>query len=131
MSMFTVFLLLATAIILGLTVLLLDIARSRTESIAMVIGSAVGGLVGGWYLRSWTAWGAELDGMYLLPGLIGAIVVGGVFEAIVRLVSAATLPLAAAKPRPAARRRRPSSQAPPSRTAGSPALSRRGRGFPP
>ena len=100
MSIFTVFLLLATAVVLGLTVQILDIARSRAEWVAMAIGSAVGGLVGGWYLRGWAAWGPELDGVYLLPGLIGAIVVGGVFLGIVRSASAATLPLGAGPPGP-------------------------------
>jgi uncharacterized membrane protein YeaQ/YmgE (transglycosylase-associated protein family) len=100
MSVFTIFLLLATAVILGLTVQVLEIAGSRAEWIAMAVGSAVGGLVGGWYLRGWIAWGPELDGMYLLSGLIGAIVVGGVFQAIVRLASSATLPFGAGQPDP-------------------------------
>jgi uncharacterized membrane protein YeaQ/YmgE (transglycosylase-associated protein family) len=94
------FLVLATAAILTLTVQILDIARSRAEWIAMAIGSALGGMLGGWWLRGWTAWGPQLDGLYLLAGFIGAVLVGGAFQAIARLAASARPLFGAEQPEP-------------------------------
>jgi len=50
------------------------------------IGAGVGGFVGSESLGSASTWGPETGGMFLLPALIGAVVVGGVVEWVVRQV---------------------------------------------
>jgi hypothetical protein len=79
MGALAVFLMLATALIFGIVVQVLAIARSRAEWMAMVIGTAIGGVVAGQI-----AWGPRLDGLYVAAALIGAIAIGALFEAIVR-----------------------------------------------
>ena len=51
------------------------------------IGAGVGGFIGSESLGGASTWGPETGGMFLLPALIGAVVVGGVVEWVVRQVT--------------------------------------------
>lgn len=51
------------------------------------IGAGVGGFIGSESLGGASAWGPEAGGMFLAPALIGAVVVGGILEWVVRQAS--------------------------------------------
>ena len=48
------------------------------------IGAGVGAFIGSESLAGASTWGPEAGGMFLLPALIGAVVVGGIVEWVVR-----------------------------------------------
>ena len=48
------------------------------------IGSGVGGFIGSESLGGASTWGPEAGGLFLVPALIGAVVVGGIVEWVVR-----------------------------------------------
>ena len=56
--------------------------------------AASGALVGGWLgseaFGTLSTWGTVFDGLYILPALIGGLVVGGVVDGLVRLFSGRT-----------------------------------------
>jgi hypothetical protein len=56
--------------------------------------TALGALIGGWLgseaFGTLSAWGTVFDGLYILPALIGGLVVGGVADGLVRLFSGGT-----------------------------------------
>lgn len=51
------------------------------------VGAAIGGFVASESLGSLTTVGPELDGLFVVPALIGGIVLGGVVEWVVRTVT--------------------------------------------
>lgn len=51
------------------------------------IGAGLGGFVGSEALGGASTWGPEAGGMILLPALIGAAVVGGIVEWVVRVAT--------------------------------------------
>lgn len=51
------------------------------------IGSGVGGFIGSESLGGASTWGPEAGGLFLVPALIGAAVVGGIVEWVVRQAS--------------------------------------------
>jgi uncharacterized membrane protein YeaQ/YmgE (transglycosylase-associated protein family) len=77
-------LLLGGAILIGLVPLLFASARPTLEGVLVGLGAALGGYVASEYLGAFSAWGWEFDGMRVFPALIGAIVVGGVVDLVVR-----------------------------------------------
>ena len=48
------------------------------------VGAGVGAFIGSEWLGGASTWGPETGGMFLLPALIGAAVVGGIVEWVVR-----------------------------------------------
>ena len=48
------------------------------------IGAGVGAFIGSESLAGASKWGPEAGGMFVLPALIGAVVVGGIVEWVVR-----------------------------------------------
>ena len=56
--------------------------------------TAAAALVGGWIgseaFGTLSTWGPAFDGLYLLPALIGAVVLGGVVDALSRTVAGGT-----------------------------------------
>ena len=51
------------------------------------IGAGLGGFVGSEALGGASTWGPEAGGMFLLPALIGAVVVGEIVEWVVRVAT--------------------------------------------
>ncbi len=51
------------------------------------IGAGIGGFVGSESLGATSTWGPEAGGLFLLPALIGAVLVGGIVEWVVRTAS--------------------------------------------
>jgi uncharacterized membrane protein YeaQ/YmgE (transglycosylase-associated protein family) len=56
-----------------------SVSTARTPYVWLVvtIGAIIGGFLGTASFDTWSAWGPVVDGMYILPALIGAVVVGG------------------------------------------------------
>jgi uncharacterized membrane protein YeaQ/YmgE (transglycosylase-associated protein family) len=54
------------------------------------IAALVGGWLGSEAFGSLSTWGPVFEGLYLLPALIGAVVLGGVIDALVRFSSGGT-----------------------------------------
>lgn len=48
------------------------------------LGAGVGGYLGGESLGGTSTWGPETGGAFVLPALIGAVVLGGIVEWVVR-----------------------------------------------
>jgi uncharacterized membrane protein YeaQ/YmgE (transglycosylase-associated protein family) len=60
------------------------------EWIIAAAGAVVGGWLGSEAFGTLSTWGPVFDGLYLLPALIGAIVVGGTVDALTRISSGGT-----------------------------------------
>lgn len=50
------------------------------------IAAGIGGFIGSELLGGASTWGPETGGMFVLPALIGALVLGGIVEWVVRRV---------------------------------------------
>lgn len=60
------------------------------EWILAAVGAVVGGWLGSEAFGTFSTWGPVFDGLYLLPALIGGIVVGGAVDALTRITSGGT-----------------------------------------
>lgn len=63
----------------------MGVSKSAYEWLVTAIGAAIGGVVGSGGLGAVSAWGPTLDGMYILPALFGAIIVGGISVLLFRM----------------------------------------------
>ncbi|MEX0631169.1 MAG: GlsB/YeaQ/YmgE family stress response membrane protein [Chloroflexota bacterium] len=82
----------------GVAALMLVLGALILGAIAQIIGRVVVGyewiftalaaLVGGWIgseaLGTLSTWGPEFEGLYVLPALVGGIVLGGLVDIVVR-----------------------------------------------
>jgi uncharacterized membrane protein YeaQ/YmgE (transglycosylase-associated protein family) len=84
MGPWAVLLVLAAGIVCGFVAQAVGSQRYRFEWLITAIGAGLGALAGGRYLETWTTWGPSFDGLYVLPAVLGAIFVGGVFEITMR-----------------------------------------------
>ncbi|HEY7525435.1 MAG TPA: GlsB/YeaQ/YmgE family stress response membrane protein [Candidatus Limnocylindria bacterium] len=55
-----------------------------TEWIFTGVAALVGGWLGSEAFGSLSTWGPVMDGLYLVPALIGAVILGGVVDAFLR-----------------------------------------------
>ena len=81
-------LLVAGAVVLGLIAQFLGQARSNYDWLITAVGAGIGGYVASEWLGAASTWGPELDGLFAVPALIGAVIVGAVVEFVVRTTSA-------------------------------------------
>lgn len=72
------------AVVLGVIGQYIGQARYRYEWVADGIGALVGGYVASELLGSVGEWGPEAGGLFLLPALIGGIIVGGAVWLVTR-----------------------------------------------
>jgi uncharacterized membrane protein YeaQ/YmgE (transglycosylase-associated protein family) len=87
MGIWAVFLLVAVAAVIGIAAQVIGQAGSEYEWIVVAIGAGLGGFVASEWLGAASTWGPELDGMFILPALIGAIVVGAIVDLVFRATS--------------------------------------------
>lgn len=80
-------LLLVGALVLGLIAQFLGQARFGYDWLITAIGAAIGGFVASEWLGGASTWGPEADGLFVLPALIGAVIVGALVEYAVRRLS--------------------------------------------
>jgi hypothetical protein len=62
--------------------------RFDYEWLAIDVGAFAAGFVAGGYLGALTEWGWRLDGLYVLPALLGAVLVGGLLKVVFTLAIA-------------------------------------------
>lgn len=72
--------LLAGALVLGFAWDAIGHAGRRYAWLFAAIGAFVGAYVASEFLGTASSWGPALDGVFVLPALIGAIILGGLVE---------------------------------------------------
>jgi uncharacterized membrane protein YeaQ/YmgE (transglycosylase-associated protein family) len=88
--------LLATIVLLagGVAIGVISQYIGRTEIGYEWVFAAVGAIIGAWLgseaFGTLSTWGPALDGLYLLPALIGGVVVGGLVDVATRVVTGGT-----------------------------------------
>jgi uncharacterized membrane protein YeaQ/YmgE (transglycosylase-associated protein family) len=91
MTAWAVIVLIAGAVVIGLVLQYVgDVTNGYEWSIAG-LGAIVGGWLGSEALGSLSTWGPEWEGMFVLPALIGAVVVGFVVDLVVRYATGGSL----------------------------------------
>jgi uncharacterized membrane protein YeaQ/YmgE (transglycosylase-associated protein family) len=90
MGIMAMIVLAAAAIAIGVIIQFTGTPRFGREWLMTAVGAVVGGFVATSYLGTLGAWGPTLDGMFVLPALIGAVVVAAIVAAIARMTGEAT-----------------------------------------
>jgi hypothetical protein len=91
MTAWAVIVLIAGAVVIGLVLQYVgDVTNGYEWSIAG-LGAIVGGWLGSEALGSLSTWGPEWEGMFVLPALIGAVIVGFVVDLVVRYATGGSL----------------------------------------
>ena len=90
MGLAAFFVLIVAALVIGLVAQMLGTPRTSYDWLMTAIGAFIGGYVASEFLGPVSAIGPEWDGLVYLPALIGAIVVGAVIAAAVRMSGQAT-----------------------------------------
>jgi uncharacterized membrane protein YeaQ/YmgE (transglycosylase-associated protein family) len=84
MSGWAVLLLVGGAIVIGAIAHLVGEVRTGWEGPIAAVAALVGGYIGSEALGTFSTWGVVFQGLYILPALIGAVVLGVAVDAIVR-----------------------------------------------
>ena len=86
-------LVIVAGIVLGVLVQMIGVTRSGYDGLITGIAVVGGAIVAGQWLGGVSTWGPQFDGLYLLPALVGGIVLGVIADLVVRFafpVTAAT-----------------------------------------
>lgn len=84
MSAYAAILLAAGAILIGVVAHFIGDVTTGWEGSVATVAALIGGYVGSEALGTFSTWGYAFEGLYVLPALIGAVVLGFVVDAIVR-----------------------------------------------
>lgn len=84
MSLLAAGLLVAGAVVIGGIAQITGAVTNGYQWLVVGLAALVGGYVGSEALAGLSTWGLEFEGLFVLPAIIGAVVVGGVVDAIVR-----------------------------------------------
>jgi uncharacterized membrane protein YeaQ/YmgE (transglycosylase-associated protein family) len=87
MSALAAVLLVVGAILIGTLAHFIGEVRTGLEGPIVALAALVGGYLGSEAFGSYSTWGYAFEGLYLLPALIGGIVVAAVTDAVVRYVT--------------------------------------------
>ncbi len=83
MSALAAALLVLGAIVIGAIAHFVGERRTGFEGPVVAVAALVGGSLGSEAFGTYSTWGYEFEGLYVLPALIGAIVLAAVVDAIV------------------------------------------------
>ena len=83
-------LVIAAGIVLGVVVQRIGVTHSGYDGLITGIAVVGGAIVAGQWLGGATTWGPQFDGLYLLPALIGGLVLGAIADLAVRFAFQAT-----------------------------------------
>ena len=83
-------LVIAAGIVLGVLVQRIGVTHSGYDGFITGIAVVGGAIVAGQWLGGATTWGPQFDGLYLLPALIGGLVLGAIADLAVRFAFQAT-----------------------------------------
>ena len=87
MTLFGVILLILGALVFGAIAQYIGRVVIGYEWIFPAAGALVGGWLGSEAFGTLSTWGADVESLYLLPALIGGVVVGGVVDVVVRTLT--------------------------------------------
>ncbi|HSK93819.1 MAG TPA: hypothetical protein VLA76_07160 [Candidatus Angelobacter sp.] len=90
MSAFAAILLVAGAVLLGAIPQFIGEPRLAVEWIFPMAGVLVGGWIGSEALGALSTWGPVFEGLYVLPAIVGGVVLGATVDVIVRYVTGGT-----------------------------------------
>jgi hypothetical protein len=88
MSTFAALLLVIGALLIGVIAQFIGDVNVSWEWAVVGIAALVGGYLGSEAFGSVSTWGPAIDGFFVLPALIGAVIVGGVVDVVVRMTTA-------------------------------------------
>jgi uncharacterized membrane protein YeaQ/YmgE (transglycosylase-associated protein family) len=83
-------LLFMAAIVIGVVVQNIGEAKFDYEWVLTAVAAFIGGWVGSEALGAASTWGPEWEGMYLVPALIGAVVLSGLVAVAIRYINGGT-----------------------------------------
>ena len=87
MSTFAGILLLAGALLIGVIAQFIGDVRIGFEWAIVAVGAFVGGYIGSEALGDLSTWGPEFEGLYVLPAIIGGVVLGAIVDAVTRFAT--------------------------------------------
>jgi uncharacterized membrane protein YeaQ/YmgE (transglycosylase-associated protein family) len=90
MSALAAILLIVGALIVGGLASLIGQVRMGGEWFVTALGALVGGWLGSEAFAGASTWGPQFEGLFVVPALIGAVVLGGVIDAVTRYATAGT-----------------------------------------
>ena len=89
-TLFAAVLLVLGAMVVGVVAQFIGRATFGYEWIFAAAAAVIGGWLGSEAFGTLSTWGPAVGGLYLLPALIGGIVVGGAVDALTRVASGGT-----------------------------------------
>jgi hypothetical protein len=90
MSTFAAVLLVGGALIVGIVAHIIGEVTFGYEWAVTGIAALGGGYLGSQAFAGLSTWGPEIEGLFVLPAVIGAIVLGGIVDALVRYATQGT-----------------------------------------
>ena len=100
MSTLAAVLLVGGAVIIGIASYFIGEVRAGYEGFTTGVAALVGGYLGSEAFGTLSTWGPEFEGLYILPALIGGIVLGGIVDAVVRVGTKGTYTIEQREHRP-------------------------------
>ena len=97
MSLLAALLLVGGAVVIGGIAQVSGTVTNGYQWLVVGLAALVGGYVGSESFAGLSTWGPEFEGLFVLPAIIGAVVVGAVVDAILRYSTAGSY---MAEPRP-------------------------------
>ncbi len=92
MGVWGVIILLVGALLVGIALQAILRAENDYAWLYTAIGAFLGGFVASEFLGPVSTWGWEVNGLFVFPALIGAVVVGGIVELVTRATSGTQRP---------------------------------------
>jgi uncharacterized membrane protein YeaQ/YmgE (transglycosylase-associated protein family) len=87
MSGFAALVLIIGALVIGILAHFIGDVTVPYEWAVTGVAALVGGYLGSEAFGTLSTWGFEFDGLYVLPAIIGAVVLGGVVDALLRYLT--------------------------------------------
>ena len=84
MSTYAAILLVLGAIVVGVIAHIIGEVRTGWEGPVAGVAALIGGYLGSEAFGAYSTWGYAFEGLYVLPALIGGLVLGFVVDAVVR-----------------------------------------------
>ena len=84
MSNLAALLLVGFAVVIGIASYFIGEVRAWYEGVITGVAALIGGYIGSEALAGASTWGWEFEGLFIVPALIGALMVGGIVDVIVR-----------------------------------------------
>jgi uncharacterized membrane protein YeaQ/YmgE (transglycosylase-associated protein family) len=91
MTALAVIVLIGAAVVIGAVLQFIGEVTIGYEWIVAGLAALVGGWIGSEALGTLSTWGPEWEGMFILPALIGAVVLGFVVDLVVRFATGGSL----------------------------------------